>query len=144
MQLILLQIAIDSERAVGVQSGGMDQSASVLSTRGSLLHISFFPKLHATPVPLPTGSSQPCFVIANSMVVSYVLTRIYEMYADCCLQEQAGESANRGVTCMLTASIGYKQDSLQPESSRMPRRRLPFSTNAECLNGILCNSQTSH
>jgi len=54
---------------VGVQAGGMDQSASVLSEKGSLLHVEFHPKLHAVPVALPAGEAKLVFVIANSLVV---------------------------------------------------------------------------
>lgn len=45
----------------------MDQAASVISDASSALYISFFPKLEATAVPLPSGS---VFVCANSLVVS--------------------------------------------------------------------------
>lgn len=46
----------------------MDQSASILSDQ-SLLYISFFPSLNATPAPLPSKPSV-VFVIANSLTVS--------------------------------------------------------------------------
>ncbi|KAG6873465.1 hypothetical protein C0995_015168 [Termitomyces sp. Mi166 len=63
----LVRMAVENEKRVGVNSGGMDQAASVISDASSALYISFFPKLKATPVPLPSGS---VFVCANSLVVS--------------------------------------------------------------------------
>ncbi|KAG6879790.1 hypothetical protein C0992_011588 [Termitomyces sp. T32_za158] len=63
----LVRIAVENEKRVGVNSGGMDQAASVISDASSALYISFFPKLKATAVPLPSGS---VFVCANSLVVS--------------------------------------------------------------------------
>lgn len=50
----------------------MDQAASVISTPGSALYISFYPTLSAQPIELPTERVDPpaVFVIANSLVVS--------------------------------------------------------------------------
>jgi galactokinase len=50
----------------------MDQAASVISTLNSALYITFFPKLSAQPIQLPTTHTTPpaVFVIANSLVVS--------------------------------------------------------------------------
>lgn len=66
----LTELAIVSERAVGVNSGGMDQSASVLSLRGSALFVSFVPSLTARPVYFPKTSPELTFVIAQSFVQS--------------------------------------------------------------------------
>ncbi|KAK0205077.1 ribosomal protein S5 domain 2-type protein [Desarmillaria ectypa] len=63
----LVKLAVANEKRVGVNSGGMDQAASVICTPSSALYISFFPTLFASPVPLPSGA---VFVCANSMVVS--------------------------------------------------------------------------
>ncbi|KAG5634847.1 hypothetical protein H0H81_000524, partial [Sphagnurus paluster] len=63
----LVKISMENEKRVGVNSGGMDQAASVISDASSALYISFFPGLKATPVPLPRGS---VFVCANSLVVA--------------------------------------------------------------------------
>jgi galactokinase len=50
----------------------MDQSASILSSPGSGLYISFYPTLRPFSTPLPTSSSAPAaFVIANSLTVSH-------------------------------------------------------------------------
>ena len=66
----LTELAIVSERAVGVNSGGMDQSASVLSIRGSALFVSFLPSLTARPVQFPKTSPELTFVIAQSFVAA--------------------------------------------------------------------------
>jgi galactokinase len=66
----LTELAIVSERAVGVNSGGMDQSASVLSVRGSALHVSFVPRLTAKAVQFPKTDPELNFVIAQSFVAS--------------------------------------------------------------------------
>ncbi|KAJ3867930.1 galactokinase gal [Lentinula novae-zelandiae] len=63
----LVEMAVANEKRVGVNSGGMDQAASVISVPSSALYISFFPELSASAVPLPTGA---IFIIANSLVVS--------------------------------------------------------------------------
>ncbi|KAL2066890.1 hypothetical protein VTL71DRAFT_1314 [Oculimacula yallundae] len=66
----LTELAIVSERAVGVNSGGMDQSASVFSLRGSALFVSFVPTLTARPVYFPKTDPEISFVIAQSFVQS--------------------------------------------------------------------------
>lgn len=66
----LTELAIVSERAVGVNSGGMDQSASVFSIRGSALFVSFVPSLVARPVYFPQTNPELSFVIAQSFVTS--------------------------------------------------------------------------
>jgi galactokinase len=66
----LTELAIVSERAVGVNSGGMDQSASVFSTRGSALYVSFVPSLTARPVSFPKTQPELSFVIAQSFVAA--------------------------------------------------------------------------
>ncbi|KAF6814738.1 galactokinase [Colletotrichum musicola] len=66
----LTELAIVSERAVGVNSGGMDQSASVFSQRGSALFVSFAPSLTARPVFFPATNPELTFVIAQSFVTS--------------------------------------------------------------------------
>ncbi|KAJ2897261.1 hypothetical protein MKZ38_004815 [Zalerion maritima] len=64
----LTELAIVSERAVGVNSGGMDQSASVLSLAGSALHVDFVPTLKATPVKMPETDPELVVLIAQSFV----------------------------------------------------------------------------
>lgn len=49
----------------------MDQSASILSSPGNVLYISFYPDLQPFPTPLPSAPDAPsAFVIANSLTVS--------------------------------------------------------------------------
>lgn len=66
----MAEVAIESERLVGVASGGMDQAASIFGVTGSSLHISFVPELKAEPVKLPDSTPPHMFVIANTLVVS--------------------------------------------------------------------------
>ncbi|KAJ1763128.1 galactokinase [Coemansia sp. RSA 1752] len=69
-QVELASIAAGAERYVGVNSGGMDQTASIMGQQGSALFIEFDPALKATPVKLPESNSPFVFVIANTLVVS--------------------------------------------------------------------------
>lgn len=50
----------------------MDQAASVISTLNSAIYVTFFPKLSAQPIALPTTLTTPpaVFIITNSLVVS--------------------------------------------------------------------------
>ncbi|MCJ1465570.1 galactokinase [Pseudocyphellaria aurata] len=66
----LVELAIVSERAVGVNSGGMDQAASVFSIKGDALSVSFSPKLHAEAVAFPNLDPPITFMIAQSFVAA--------------------------------------------------------------------------
>ena len=66
----LVELAIVSERAVGVNSGGMDQSASVFSVKGDALSVSFSPQLQAEAIPFPKVHPPITFMIAQSFVTS--------------------------------------------------------------------------
>ncbi|KAF1812775.1 Galactokinase [Eremomyces bilateralis CBS 781.70] len=66
----LVELAVVSERAVGVNSGGMDQAASVFSARGSALYVSFVPELKAKLVSFPETDPELVFLIAQSFVVA--------------------------------------------------------------------------
>jgi galactokinase len=66
----LVEVAIVSERAVGVNSGGMDQSASVFPLQGSALYVSFVPELSAKNIAFPELKSPLTFVIAQSFVAA--------------------------------------------------------------------------
>lgn len=63
-------MTVENERRVGVNSGGMDQSASILSLPDHALYISFFPSLLPEQISLPQTTPPTCLVIANSLVVS--------------------------------------------------------------------------
>ncbi|KAJ6561760.1 galactokinase gal [Mycena capillaripes] len=49
----LVKMSMENEKRVGVNSGGMDQAASVLSVPSSVLYITFYPSLTGSPTPLP-------------------------------------------------------------------------------------------
>ncbi|EEH44272.2 galactokinase [Paracoccidioides brasiliensis Pb18] len=66
----LQDIAIVSERAVGVYSGGMDQAASIFSRRGYLLYVRFFPTFHIQHVPIPKSDPELTFLVAQSFITS--------------------------------------------------------------------------
>lgn len=63
----LVELCMENETRVGVNSGGMDQGASVFSSSSSALYISFWPKLYASPVPLPQTAPPTVYVIANTL-----------------------------------------------------------------------------
>lgn len=66
----LTEVAIVSERAVGVNSGGMDQAASVFPLQGSALYVSFVPELSTKDIKFPELKSPLTFVIAQSYVAA--------------------------------------------------------------------------
>ena len=66
----LLDLAIVSEREVGVYSGGMDQAASIFSEKGFLLYCRFFPKFSEEHVPVPPSDPEITFLVAQSFVTS--------------------------------------------------------------------------
>ena len=66
----LVELAITSERSVGVNSGGMDQAASVFSIRGDAVSISFSPELYAEALPFPSVDPPINFMIAQSFVAA--------------------------------------------------------------------------
>jgi galactokinase len=64
----LVELAIVSERYVGVSGGGMDQSASVFSLAGSATYVSFAPSLHVTALAFPKTDPELVFVVAQTFV----------------------------------------------------------------------------
>lgn len=66
----LVELAIVSERSVGVNSGGMDQAASVFSIKGDALSVSFSPQLHAQAIAFPKLDPPITFMIAQSFVAA--------------------------------------------------------------------------
>ncbi|KAJ3028607.1 galactokinase, partial [Rhizophlyctis rosea] len=69
----LVKTAIRSERYAGLESGGMDQSISIMAPKGSPLIIHFHPSLTADPVtipPPPSPTDKPVFVVANTLVTA--------------------------------------------------------------------------
>ncbi|WFD30326.1 galactokinase [Malassezia sp. CBS 17886] len=65
----MAEVAIESERLVGVNSGGMDQAVSIFGIANHALYVSFVPKLHTEPVPLPNGD-EDMFVVSNTLLAS--------------------------------------------------------------------------
>lgn len=70
MKKELVERAIVSERSVGVNSGGMDQAASVFSIRGDAVSVSFSPQLHAKAIAFPKTEPPITFMIAQSFVAA--------------------------------------------------------------------------
>ncbi|ORX80530.1 galactokinase [Basidiobolus meristosporus CBS 931.73] len=66
----IVQIAIASERYVGTNGGGMDQTASIMSHADAATFIEFHPKFITTPVHFPATLPAISFVVANTMVVA--------------------------------------------------------------------------
>lgn len=66
----LTEVAIVSERAVGVNSGGMDQAASVFPLQGSALYVSFVPELSTRDIKFPELKAPLTFLIAQSYVAA--------------------------------------------------------------------------
>ncbi|KAJ3066453.1 N-acetylgalactosamine kinase [Podochytrium sp. JEL0797] len=66
----LTQTSIRAERYCGVQTGGMDQSISVMANPSAALLIQFHPELKATPVEIPSHPTPYRFVVANSLVTA--------------------------------------------------------------------------
>ncbi|TFY80169.1 hypothetical protein EWM64_g3840 [Hericium alpestre] len=71
----LVEMAMENEKRVGVNSGGLDQAASVICTPASAIYVTFFPHLAASPVLLPGADvfamgPRAVFILANSLVTS--------------------------------------------------------------------------
>ncbi|KAJ6256696.1 Galactokinase [Drechslerella dactyloides] len=64
----LVDLAVVSERFVGVNSGGMDQTASVFGDKDSALYVSFVPKLQAMQFSFPKSDPPLSFLIAQTYV----------------------------------------------------------------------------
>ncbi|KAH6695336.1 galactokinase [Plectosphaerella plurivora] len=116
----LTELAIVSERAVGVNSGGMDQSASVFPERGTALFVSFAPKLTAKPVRLPSADPPVSFLIAQSFVTAnkYVTGPIHYNL--------------RVVECTLAAS--YLNAVLNPPGTALPEDSSPLGISLHGLH----------
>ncbi|KAJ1980392.1 galactokinase [Dimargaris verticillata] len=65
---MITEIAIRSERYVGVNSGGMDQACSIMTNPQSASFIEFHPHLKVTPVAFPQITPALTFVMADSLV----------------------------------------------------------------------------
>eukprot|EP00055_Hartaetosiga_balthica_P013512 m.69782 g.69782 ORF g.69782 m.69782 type:complete len:469 (+) comp8285_c0_seq1:151-1557(+) len=84
----LARICASSEKYVGTEGGGMDQTISIMAQEGVALSINFNP-IKTNPVPLPSGCK---IVVANSCVESHK-------------QVNAGSQFNKRVVECRSASI---------------------------------------
>ncbi|KAJ2899031.1 galactokinase [Coemansia aciculifera] len=66
----VVETSVTSERYIGTNGGGMDQTTSIMSQPQSAAFIEFSPMLRVTPVKLPSTTPPIAFVIANTMVES--------------------------------------------------------------------------
>jgi galactokinase len=76
----LVQMAREAEAKIGVNSGGMDQSASVLSRAGQGLYVSFAPELEVENVKLPDvrledGSEESLVMVITNSLTRHDLSR---------------------------------------------------------------------
>jgi galactokinase len=62
----IVELSMISERNVGVNSGGMDQAASIFGEKEKAVFVEFAPELKATPIKF--SNDDFIFVIANSLV----------------------------------------------------------------------------
>ena len=104
----LVELAIVSERSVGVNSGGMDQAASVFSVKGDALSVSFSPELHAEPIAFPNLTPPITFMIVQSFVTSDKHVTAPECYN------------LRVVECTLAAEIMAAHMGLELKSDSSP------------------------
>lgn len=71
----MAEVAIESERLVGVNSGGMDQSVSIFGITDHAIYVSFVPSLETTAIQLPDAAGTAerdgfAFVVCNTLVAS--------------------------------------------------------------------------
>ncbi|KZP00589.1 Galactokinase [Calocera viscosa TUFC12733] len=111
----LVRLAMENEKRVGVNSGGMDQAASVISTPSAALYITFHPRLHSSPVQIPSTHPGAVFVITNSLVVSdkalsakvnYNLRVVETLVAARVLARGLGVSVGEGEKVTLREVVG--------------------------------------
>ncbi|KAI9929141.1 hypothetical protein ASPWEDRAFT_357763 [Aspergillus wentii DTO 134E9] len=107
----LLDLAVVSERAVGVYSGGMDQAASIFSRRGYLLYTQFFPSFSVQHVPVPKADEEITFLMAQSFVTSNkaeTAPRHYNLRVAECTLAAVVLAAQHGLTLKKdNSSLGY-------------------------------------
>ncbi|CAG7921246.1 unnamed protein product [Penicillium olsonii] len=113
----LLDLAVVSERAVGVYSGGMDQAASIFSKRGYLLYTQFFPQFAAHHVAIPKAADEITFLMAQSFVTSNkadTAPRHYNLRVAECTLAAVILAKHHGVTLPKdNSSLGYSLRNFQ-------------------------------
>ncbi|PGH17807.1 galactokinase [Helicocarpus griseus UAMH5409] len=122
----LQDIAIVSERAVGVYSGGMDQAASIFSRRGYLLYVRFFPTFHTQHVPVPKATPEITFLMAQSFITSNkaeTAPRHYNLrVAECTLATVVLAKKHNLVLPKDSSSLGYSLRNFHQEFMRKEER----------------------
>ncbi|PLB33690.1 galactokinase galE [Aspergillus candidus] len=122
----LLDLAVVSERAVGVYSGGMDQAASIFSRRGYLLYTQFFPTFAVQHVSIPKASEEITFLMAQSFVASdkaVTAPRHYNLRVAECTLAAVVLAAHFGLTLPKdNSSLGYSLRNFHEELMRKEGR----------------------
>ncbi|KAJ5722586.1 hypothetical protein N7488_000621 [Penicillium malachiteum] len=122
----LLDLAVVSERAVGVYSGGMDQAASIFSKRGFLLYTQFYPTFKAQHVPIPKAADEITFLMAQSFVTSNkadTAPRHYNLRVAECTLAAVILAKNFGLALPKdNSSLGYSLRNFQNELMTVEER----------------------
>ncbi|BDD56865.1 hypothetical protein MAP00_002283 [Monascus purpureus] len=122
----LLDLAVVSERAVGVYSGGMDQAASIFSARGYLLYTQFFPNFAVQHVPIPKAEHEITFLVAQSFVTSNKADTAPRRYnlrvAECTLAAVVLAKLNDVTLPKDNSSLGYSLRNFHNEFMRKEGR----------------------
>ncbi|RAL13216.1 galactokinase galE [Aspergillus homomorphus CBS 101889] len=122
----LLDLAVVSERAVGVYSGGMDQAASIFSRRGYLLYTQFYPNFSVQHVPIPKATEEITFLMAQSFVTSNkaeTAPRHYNLRVAECTLASVVLAASHGLTLPKdNSSLGYSLRNFHNELMRKEGR----------------------
>ncbi|KAF2268004.1 Galactokinase [Lojkania enalia] len=132
----LCELAIVSERAVGVNSGGMDQAASVFSLRGTALYVTFKPNLNFTTIDFPQTDPELTFVTAQSFV-----TADKHVTAPVCYNLRVVECTLAAV--FLAKAFGLKRELPKDSSPLGVSLRGFHDTYFEEKEGIADNTKTS-
>ncbi|PYH90587.1 galactokinase [Aspergillus ellipticus CBS 707.79] len=122
----LLDLAVVSERAVGVYSGGMDQAASIFSRRGYLLYTQFYPNFFVEHVAIPKAEEEITFLMAQSFVTSNkaeTAPRHYNLRVAECTLAAVVLGAMHGLTLPKdNSSLGYSLRNFHNEFMRKEGR----------------------
>ncbi|KAF2660555.1 galactokinase [Lophiostoma macrostomum CBS 122681] len=132
----LCELAIVSERSVGVNSGGMDQAASVFSLRGTALYITFKPSLDFTTIDFPHTDPELTFVTAQSFVAADK-----HVTAPVCYNLRVVECTLAAV--FLAKAFGLKRELPEDSSPLGASLRGFHDTYFEEKQGVEDNSKTS-
>ena len=122
----LLDLAVVSERAVGVFSGGMDQAASIYSKTEFLLDCAFFPSFNAKYVPVPPSEPELTFLVSQSFVAAdkhVTAPKHYNMrVVECTLAALVLAKLHDVVLTLDSSPLGFSLRNLQEELVRKEER----------------------